>query len=93
MGTSSRSFPVNWPERWGKTPPNVGRLRDTSSPNACLTSPPFVHILSTFCSFFKFSFQINPNALKRIEYQNNPYIYPGYSFQASKMLQYGELEK
>ena len=38
----------------------------------------FVHFSSTFCPFFKFSFQINPNALKRISYQNNPYIYPGY---------------
>ena len=41
----------------------------------------------TFCSFFKFSLHINPNALKWIAYQNNPYIYLGYSFQASKMLQ------
>ena len=53
----------------------------------------FIHFSSTFCSFFKFSFQINPNALKRIEYQNNPYIYPGYSFRATKMFQCGEFEK
>lgn len=53
----------------------------------------FIHFSSEFCPFFKFSFQINPNALKRIEYQNNPYIYPGYSFRTAKMLQCGELEK
>ena len=53
----------------------------------------FVHFSSTFCPFFKFSFQINPNALKRIVYQNSPYIYPGYSFRATKMFQCGEFEK
>ena len=50
-------------------------------------------ICDIFCSFFKFSLHINPYALKRIEYQNNHNINPGYSFQAPKMLQHGELEK
>ena len=49
--------------------------------------------LGIFCQFFKFSPQINPEVLKRIEQQNNPNIYPGYSFEAPKMLYCGELEK
>ena len=50
-------------------------------------------ICDIFCSFFKFSLHINPDALKQIEYQNNPNINPGYSFHAPKMLQHWELEK
>ena len=49
--------------------------------------------MGIFCTFFKFSLQINPDALKQIWHQNNPKIYPGYWFGAIEMLHRWELEK
>ena len=50
-------------------------------------------IVGIFCSFFKFSLQVNPDVLKRIGHGNNLIIYMGYWFQGPKLLQWGELEK